>query len=169
MQFRDKTAYVWGLRYRWDPSLSRNPVPRFRHFMPPCLGVLVGWVVVIDHLAFRVIDHPSHLVHPSIHRLSVFVQINLSHFLIPVTICSRTLIDDDLLEIVSHNHTKFLGSCWREILEMGNIKTRWFFNETEFLYFTKKNYIFVRLKLLRYLNNRIYFLVINASTQDRFG
>ena len=36
MQFRDKTAYVWGLRYRWDPSLSRNPVPRFPHFMPPC-------------------------------------------------------------------------------------------------------------------------------------
>ena len=22
MQFHDKTAYVWGLRYRWDPSLS---------------------------------------------------------------------------------------------------------------------------------------------------
>ena len=38
MQFRDKTAYVWGLRYRWDPSLSRNPVPRFPHFMPPCLS-----------------------------------------------------------------------------------------------------------------------------------
>ena len=37
MQFRDKTAYVWGLRYRWDPLLSRNPVPRFPHFMPPCL------------------------------------------------------------------------------------------------------------------------------------
>ena len=35
MQFRDKTAYVWGLRYRWDPSLSRNPVPQFPHFMPP--------------------------------------------------------------------------------------------------------------------------------------
>ena len=35
MQFRDKTAYVWGLRYRWDPSLSRNPVLRFLHFMPP--------------------------------------------------------------------------------------------------------------------------------------
>ena len=35
MQFRDKTAYVWGLRYRWDSSLSRNPVPRFPHFMPP--------------------------------------------------------------------------------------------------------------------------------------
>ena len=28
MQFRDKIAYVWGLRYRWDPSLSRNLVPR---------------------------------------------------------------------------------------------------------------------------------------------
>ena len=36
MQFRDKTAYVWGLRYRWDPSLSRNPVPWFPHFMSPC-------------------------------------------------------------------------------------------------------------------------------------
>ena len=36
MQFRDKTAYVWGLSYRWDPSLSRNPVPWFPHFMPPC-------------------------------------------------------------------------------------------------------------------------------------
>ena len=35
MQFHDKTAYVWGLRYRWDPLLSRNPVPRFPHFMPP--------------------------------------------------------------------------------------------------------------------------------------
>ena len=27
MQFHDKKAYVWGLRYRWDPSLSRKPVP----------------------------------------------------------------------------------------------------------------------------------------------
>ena len=35
MQFHDKTAYVWGLRYRWDPSLSMNPVRRFAHFMPP--------------------------------------------------------------------------------------------------------------------------------------
>ena len=35
MQFHDKTAYVWGLRYRWDPSLSMNPVCRFAHFMPP--------------------------------------------------------------------------------------------------------------------------------------
>ena len=35
MHFRDKTAYVWGLRYQWDPSLSRHPVPRFPHFMPP--------------------------------------------------------------------------------------------------------------------------------------
>ena len=37
MQFHDKTAYVWGLRYRWDPSLSMNPVRRFAHFMPPWL------------------------------------------------------------------------------------------------------------------------------------
>ena len=36
MQFRDKTAYVQGLRYRWDPLLSRKPLPRFPHFMPPC-------------------------------------------------------------------------------------------------------------------------------------
>ena len=32
---RDKTVYVWGLRYRWDPSLSMNPVRRFAHFMSP--------------------------------------------------------------------------------------------------------------------------------------
>ena len=37
MQLHDKTAYVWCLRYRWDPSLSRNPVPWFPHFMPPCM------------------------------------------------------------------------------------------------------------------------------------
>ena len=34
--FHDKTAYVWGLRYRWDPLLSRNLIPRFPHFKPPC-------------------------------------------------------------------------------------------------------------------------------------
>ena len=37
MQFHDKTAYAWGLRYQWDPSLSMNPVRRFAHFMPPCI------------------------------------------------------------------------------------------------------------------------------------
>ena len=36
MQFHDNTAYVWGLRYRWYPSLSMNLVRRFAHFMPPC-------------------------------------------------------------------------------------------------------------------------------------
>ena len=35
MQFHDKTAYVLGLRYRWDPLLSMNPARRFAHFMPP--------------------------------------------------------------------------------------------------------------------------------------
>ena len=43
MQFHDKTVYVWGLLYRWDPSLSMNPVRRFAHFMPPCL-VPPPWV-----------------------------------------------------------------------------------------------------------------------------
>ena len=42
MQFHDKTVYVWGLRYRWDPSLSMNPVRQFAHFMPPCCMVLHG-------------------------------------------------------------------------------------------------------------------------------
>ena len=41
MQLCDKTAYVWGLCYRWDPSLSRNPVSRFPHFMPPWSQVLL--------------------------------------------------------------------------------------------------------------------------------
>ena len=44
MKFRDKTAYVWGLCYRWDPLLSRNPVPRFPHFMLPCHWLRAsGW------------------------------------------------------------------------------------------------------------------------------
>ena len=38
MQFRDKTAYVWGLRYGWDPSLSMSPARRLAHFMPPCFS-----------------------------------------------------------------------------------------------------------------------------------
>ena len=37
--FRDKPAYVWGHRYRWDPLLSRNLIPRFPHFKPPCLTI----------------------------------------------------------------------------------------------------------------------------------
>ena len=39
MRFRNKIAYVWGLRYRWNPSLSRNLNPRFPHFVPPCMRV----------------------------------------------------------------------------------------------------------------------------------
>ena len=38
MQFRDKTAYLWGLRYRWAPLLSMNPVRQFAHFMPSWLS-----------------------------------------------------------------------------------------------------------------------------------
>ena len=39
MQFHDKTAYVRGLRYRWDPLLLMNPVRRFAQFMPPWFWV----------------------------------------------------------------------------------------------------------------------------------
>ena len=42
MQLRDRTGYVRGLCYRWDPSLSRKPLPRFPHFMPPCHSGLLG-------------------------------------------------------------------------------------------------------------------------------
>ena len=35
MQFRDKTAYVCGLRSRWDPLLSMSPARRLPHFLPP--------------------------------------------------------------------------------------------------------------------------------------
>ena len=40
MQFHDKTAYAWGLRYRWNPSLLMNLVRRFAHFMPPWAALL---------------------------------------------------------------------------------------------------------------------------------
>ena len=33
--FTTKQRMFGGLRYRWDPSLSLNPVRRFAHFMPP--------------------------------------------------------------------------------------------------------------------------------------
>ena len=39
MQFRDKTAYVWGVCYWWDPSLSMSPAHRNAHFMPPWIQV----------------------------------------------------------------------------------------------------------------------------------
>ena len=55
MQFRDKTAYVWGLRYRWDPLLSRNPVPRFPHFMPPWVIVIIMMMIIeMKHRGGRV-------------------------------------------------------------------------------------------------------------------
>ena len=47
MQFHDKTAYVWGLCYRWDPSLSMIPVRRFAHFMPPCLMLMIFFALGI--------------------------------------------------------------------------------------------------------------------------
>ena len=46
MQFHDKTVYVWGLRYRWDPLLSMKPVRRLAHFMLPWAFVIsLGWLV----------------------------------------------------------------------------------------------------------------------------
>ena len=47
MQLRDRTAYARGLCYRWDPSLSRKPLPRFPHFMPPCHSGLRGSKMII--------------------------------------------------------------------------------------------------------------------------
>ena len=44
IHFRDKTAYVWGIRYRSDPSLSMNPVRRFTHFMPPWFHEFMIWL-----------------------------------------------------------------------------------------------------------------------------
>ena len=74
MQFRDKTAYVWGLCYRWDPTLSMNPVRRFAHFMPPwivtihcreegCIGkhIILAWIIVQDKtiiLGLLIVLHP---------------------------------------------------------------------------------------------------------------
>jgi len=73
MQFHDKTAYVWGLCYRWDPSLLMNPVRRFAHFMPPCLqqshtstntrythSLLLDW-----RLTWNIVGHANHYANPS--------------------------------------------------------------------------------------------------------
>ena len=61
MQLHDKTAYVWGHRYWWDPSLSRKPLPRF---MPPWLTCLtafdipdnVCWLLTITKAFTHCID-----------------------------------------------------------------------------------------------------------------
>ena len=49
MQFCDKTACVWGLCYRWDPSLSMS------HFKPLCLVVFWNscWELVFFLCHFR--------------------------------------------------------------------------------------------------------------------
>ena len=68
MQFRDKTAYVWGLRYRWDPSLSRNPVPWFPHFMPPWTGVenfhfAFDFILAVENLIFFILTIITNIFH----------------------------------------------------------------------------------------------------------
>ena len=57
MQFRDKTAYVWGLCYRWDPSLSRIPDPRIPHFMPPWYLVYSSFYLSLS-LLFKLLECP---------------------------------------------------------------------------------------------------------------
>ena len=47
MQFRDKTAYVWGLRYRWYPSLSRNPVPALYVTLVCCEKIFCGVILIV--------------------------------------------------------------------------------------------------------------------------
>ena len=73
MQFHDKIAYVWGLRYRWDPSLLMNPVRRFAHFMLHCLqqshtstntrythSLLLDWSPTRN-----IVGHANHFANPS--------------------------------------------------------------------------------------------------------
>ena len=64
MQFRDKTTYVWGLRYRRDPSLSRNQDPRIPHFMPPWqlhrIGVWLG--IHVFHICIQICFNENNLV-----------------------------------------------------------------------------------------------------------
>ena len=67
MQFRDKTAYVWGLRYRWDPSLSRNPVPALyatlphskvsKNHLPMDYSRVQVWILAIEALFFKLGFH----------------------------------------------------------------------------------------------------------------
>ena len=64
MQFHDKTAYVWGLRYRWDPSLSMNPVRRFAHFMPP--WIYDKEIIALKHQKGRITEIEIVLVFPNI-------------------------------------------------------------------------------------------------------
>ena len=70
MQFRDKTAYVWGLRYGWDPSLSMSPARRLAHFIPPCLLLrscsLVRHLQILAPLSFRKCDQMLTIVRPKI-------------------------------------------------------------------------------------------------------
>ena len=57
MQFCKKTTYVWGLRFRWDPSLSRtrSPVPAFYATLVKCdichLSRTYGRAISVTRLA----------------------------------------------------------------------------------------------------------------------
>ena len=73
--------YIWtnikgwenysSLRYRWDPSLMRKPLPCFPHFMPPC-----HWLsfIIIDWLSLSIIDeYWSSLIIIDYHWLSLII------------------------------------------------------------------------------------------------
>ena len=70
MQGHDKTAYVWGLRYGWDPSLSMSPACRLAHFIPPCLLLrscsLVRHLQILAPLSFRKCYQMLTIVRPKI-------------------------------------------------------------------------------------------------------
>ena len=56
MQFHDKTAYVWGLRYWWDPSLLMNPFVGSRTLCHP--GCYTDCVQAHKQTSQFQVDHP---------------------------------------------------------------------------------------------------------------
>ena len=81
MQLRDKTADVRGLHYWWDPSLSKKPLPRFPHFMPPCHWlsfIIIDWlslIIIDDYWSSLIIidDYWSSLIAIDCHWLSLII------------------------------------------------------------------------------------------------
>ena len=56
MQFHDKTAYVWGHRYWWDPSLLMNPFVGSRTLCHP--GCYTDCVQAHKQTSQFQVDHP---------------------------------------------------------------------------------------------------------------
>ena len=92
MQFHNKTAYVLGLRYRWDPSLSMNPVRSTAHFMPPCI------IVYIYHYTCRCGCIPM----CNVVKFIIIVYQYVSLYIRPLqsVYCTQWDIDQDCLYII---------------------------------------------------------------------